>query len=496
MSPTSYATPGVYVEEVSTLPPSIAEVGTAIPAFIGTTTIAGDKDQIIVKQVSSLREYEEQFGAPPAASWRAVYNPSLDEFSLQDNEGNPVDQYSLPAGMLWYSLDLYFRNGGSRCYIVSVGKSPARGKNVMAKAYLDGLEKLESFDEPTLILIPEATTLSDADYGNICSAALAHAAKMRDRFVVLDAKLPQMNQPSTDDLTKMRGMLTGSKDNLSRGAIYYPNLLTTFPHVYSEAAIRVMNIPAQASNAEKAGALASETGDKSATSGSSAARKGTETPAITLDQLANTQTGYYNKIRKLLNEQRVILPASPGVAGVIASTDRERGVWKAPANEALQSVISPSLQLTDESQSQLNLDADSGKSINAIRSFTGKGTLVWGARTLAGNDNEWRYISVRRLFITVEESVKKATSFAVFEPNDSSTWLKVKGMIDSFLYSLWERGALQGSKAEEAYFVNIGLNKTMSSADILNGLLIVEIGLAAVRPAEFVILRFSHKLAQ
>ncbi|MFN9244797.1 MAG: phage tail sheath C-terminal domain-containing protein, partial [Cyanobacteriota bacterium] len=145
---------------------------------------------------------------------------------------------------------------------------------------------------------------------------------------------------------------------------------------------------------------------------------------------------------------------------------------------------------------QLNIEPGPGKSINVIRSFAGKGPMVWGARTLAGNDNEWRYISVRRLFITVEESVKEATRFAVVEANDISTWLKVKGMIDSYLYTLWERGALRGAKAEEAYFVNVGLGKTMSLDDILNGVLIVEIGLAAVRPAEFIILRFSHKMAQ
>ena len=200
--------------------------------------------------------------------------------------------------------------------------------------------------------------------------------------------------------------------------------------------------------------------------------------------------------KKLLHEQRVILPPSAAVAGVIVSVDRARGVWKAPANVGLQSVVAPQLQLTDDDQARLNVDATTGKSINAIRSFAGKGTLVWGARTLAGNDNEWRYISVRRLFITVEEAIKKATAFAVFEPNDSSTWLKVKGMIDSFLYSLWERGALQGAKPEDAYFVHIGLNKTMTSDDILKGLLIIEVGLAAVRPAEFILLRFSHKLAQ
>jgi phage tail sheath protein FI len=154
------------------------------------------------------------------------------------------------------------------------------------------------------------------------------------------------------------------------------------------------------------------------------------------------------------------------------------------------------VQLTDEQHGRMNNAPSSGKSINAIRSFPGKGVLVWGARTLDGNGNDWRYISVRRLFITIEEAVKRATEFAVFEPNDMSTWLKVKGMIDSYLYRLWERGALRGSRAEEAYVVSVGLGKTMTQQDILEGRLKVEIGLAAVRPAEFIILSFSHKLAQ
>ena len=157
-------------------------------------------------------------------------------------------------------------------------------------------------------------------------------------------------------------------------------------------------------------------------------------------------------------------------------------------------VLGPVAKVTNDEQDRLNVDPTAGKSINAIRAFTGKGTLVWGARTLAGNDNEWRYVSVRRLFITIEESTRKATAFAVFEPNDSTTWLKVKAMIESYLYGLWERGALAGSKPESAYFVHVGLGKTMTPDDVLNGRMIVEIGVAAVRPAEFIVLRFSHKL--
>jgi cation diffusion facilitator CzcD-associated flavoprotein CzcO len=131
-----------------------------------------------------------------------------------------------------------------------------------------------------------------------------------------------------------------------------------------------------------------------------------------------------------------------------------------------------------------------------VRAFTGKGTLIWGARTLAGNDNEWRFVSVRRLFNMIEESARKGTAFAVFEPNDMTTWLKVKGTIESLLYSLWERGALAGSKPEAAYFVHVGLGKTMNTQDVLEGRMIVEIGVAAVRPAEFIVLRFTHKLQE
>jgi phage tail sheath protein FI len=144
----------------------------------------------------------------------------------------------------------------------------------------------------------------------------------------------------------------------------------------------------------------------------------------------------------------------------------------------------------------MNIDADTGKSVNAIRSFSGKGILVWGARTLDGNSNEWRYISVRRFFIMVEESVKKATAPFVFEPNDANTWIRIRAMIENYLTLLWRQGALAGAKPEHAFFVKVGLGQTMSAIDILEGRLIVEIGMAAVRPAEFIILRFSHKMQE
>jgi hypothetical protein len=161
----------------------------------------------------------------------------------------------------------------------------------------------------------------------------------------------------------------------------------------------------------------------------------------------------------------------------------------------MNSVSEPTFKLNSADQEDFNVSS-TGKSINAIRNFTGKGNIVWGARTLAGNDNEWRYVPVRRLFITAEESIKKATEFVVFEPNDKNTWERVRAMISNYLTVLWRQGALAGAKPEEAFFVNVGLGETMSADDILNGKLIVEIGMAAVRPAEFIILNFSHKLQE
>jgi len=200
--------------------------------------------------------------------------------------------------------------------------------------------------------------------------------------------------------------------------------------------------------------------------------------------------------KKAIESKRVILTPSSAMAGVYAKVDSTSGVWKSPANLGLSLVEAPTVKISDREQDALNVHPGTGKSINAIRAFVGKGTLVWGARTLDGNSNEWRYISVRRFFNMVEESVKKATERFVFEPNTANTWIRVQTMIENFLNQQWQDGALAGSKPEDAYYVSVGLNKTMSAQDILEGRMIVEIGMAAVRPAEFIVLRFSHKLQE
>jgi phage tail sheath protein FI len=189
----------------------------------------------------------------------------------------------------------------------------------------------------------------------------------------------------------------------------------------------------------------------------------------------------------------VLLPPSGAVAGVYAAVDRTRGVWKAPANVSLADVSGVAVKVNDQIQEDLNVTS-TGKSVNVIRAFTGKGSLIWGARTLAGNDNEWRYVPVRRFFNMAEESIKKASEPFVFEPNDRGTWVRVRAMIENFLTVQWRQGALAGAVTQQAFFVKVGLGETMTAQDILEGRMIVEVGMAVVRPAEFIILRFAHKM--
>jgi Bacteriophage tail sheath protein len=181
------------------------------------------------------------------------------------------------------------------------------------------------------------------------------------------------------------------------------------------------------------------------------------------------------------------VPPSGFVAGVMARTDRSRGVHKAPGNERVSGIIGLTEQYTQSRQELLNPNG-----VNLIRSFPGRGTRIWGARN-ATDDTTWRYINVRRLFNMVETSVDRGTQWVVFEPNTSTTWLRVKASVEGFLDQLWRAGALAGDSAEQAYRVRIGLGQTMTEADIDLGLVITEVAIAPAKPAEFVVFRFSHK---
>lgn len=188
----------------------------------------------------------------------------------------------------------------------------------------------------------------------------------------------------------------------------------------------------------------------------------------------------------------VLVPPSAVAAGLIARTDSTRGVWKAPANIAVAGGLSLTQHFSKEDHGLYN---DFEKPLNLFREFTSKGILLWGARTLSLDIDRWRYVSVRRLFNMVEHDIETAMRAMMFEPNNQPTWEKVRAAIYNYLFSLWQQGALQGGKPEEAFNVQVGLDLTMSKTDIEAGKLVVEVGLKVVRPAEFIILKFTQDMA-
>lgn len=471
----TYKTPDVYVEEISVFPPSVAEVETAVPAFIGYTErakLTEDDDLLLVPtKIYSLKEFETYFGFPNPDT----INVFVD--SIKDGNGDVVD-YKVSSVteptvkfLLYFAVKMYFANGGGKCYIVSAGNyadTISLNTGGGAKGLQSALDEVALEDEPTLLVIPEATQLSLPNYRTLSQAMLDQCGTLRDRFAVLDVFNGDEN-PETKIGTKtiIEANRDAWGDNLKYGAAYYPFLSTTMNYWMVEDV---------------------------QTSKSNVMVKLDATAAADLMTFQATNTLLYNVAKSALNDRYVTMPPSGAVTGVYAKTDGTRGVWKAPANVALADVIEPVIKLNSVTQEDLNVDPDSGKSINAIRAFASKGTLVWGARTLAGNDNEWRYVPVRRFFNMVEESVKKSTYWAVFETNDANTWVKVRGMIENYLTQKWREGALAGATTKEAFFVRCGLGTTMTAQDILEGRMNVEIGMAVVRPAEFIILKFSHKL--
>jgi uncharacterized protein len=444
-----YRTPGVYVEEKSILPGSVAGVSTAVPAFIGYTEKAGVSGELTNKptKITTLKEYEDLFGTTPNLN-----------IHVNVSEQNEITSCTIPAltHLMYYSMQMFFANGGESCYIV-----PVLSTGTALTNFQNAIDALKIEDEPTLIVLVDGVNLTQANYSVLCDRVLAQCNDMKDRFAIFDV-IETSGKVETDAASFRNGC---GMNYLKYGAAYYPYVDTTLSYHYSDDSVSVKIGTADAI-------------------------------PLSTASIKEQNTSLYNLIKKEIEKYSVTLPPSAAVAGAYASVDRDRGVWKAPANVSLASVTGPSKKLTELENDALNIDPVSGKSINAIRSFTGKGTLIWGSRTLAGNDNEWRYVPVRRLFCYIEESVQKATSFAVFEPNVAMTWLKLRSMVESFLDSLWRQGALAGGKAEDAYFVQCGLGTTMTSQDILEGRLIIKIGLAAVRPAEFITLEFTHKLQQ
>ncbi|WP_387692604.1 phage tail sheath family protein [Photorhabdus sp. RM71S] len=459
--PTTPTYPGVYIEEDASLSLSVSHGNTAIPVFIGRFQPKKTSTTPKAVRVSSWLDFTNLFNVgcitsiaitstkptPPTPPSGKVAGDTtvVATTDIALNAGNTSSGYTYAVAVGTYTtssdaVKLYFQNGGGPCYILPV----ANPQDTATSALIP--ELIEQALEITLIVCPE----QDSSYQSAIYNSLTPALLNAGYFLIADSQTK----------TSIPGVNVQSQT-----ATYYPAVKVSQLIPVEDSLIAVSGYEDAAASEVK-----------------------------NLAQLKQKNLTVYQQAVKAIQDKIAAngntIPASAVMAGVYCATDASRGVWKAPANVVLSGISDVTERLNDDEQGTMNQQG-----INAIRYFNHRGFVVWGARTLQNDDN-WRYIPVRRLFNSAERDIKQAMQSAVFEPNSQPTWERVKSAIDNYLYSLWQQGALAGNKPQEAYFVQIGKGITLSDDDIKQGKMIVKVGMAAVRPAEFIILQFSQNVAQ
>lgn len=523
MDPISLKNPGVYINEVNGFPNSVVPVATAVPAFIGYTPkaeYAGQSYYNVPYKISSFAEFQAIFlldNPPLPADPVQQYSP---EYYLVAQKAQPTSgEYLLINGIfysvlpdpntiyyLYNSLRLFYENGGGDAYIISVGTygpaskkpwsdpaAPVINPNVKLADLQAGLALLQNEPEPTLYICPDATLLSVADNGTLMQSMLLQAQNMQTAMCLFDVIGGAQPDPIlyVNDIQTFRNN-TGSI-GLNYGACYYPFIGTTimqsgdldFTNLCggdTQQLEPLLNPPSAPNPA--AVQILNEIKNPATTLTHSQLQAALLNASPTYQQIFNTVLGVANT-----------LPPSGAITGVYTTVDNTEGVWVAPANASIVGAANLPIRLDDSQQANLNVDAVSGKSINAIRFFNGQGILIWGARTLDGNSQDWRYISVRRTMTFLEQSMKLATNAYIFAPNDANTWSAIKSSLESFLTSVWKQGGLQGASPANAFQVSIGLGSTMTADDLLNGYLRVVVQVAVVHPAEFIVISFQQQQA-
>lgn len=498
------ATPGVYIREKNAFPSAVASLPTAVPAFIGYTEKAFRNGKSLLNKavrLSSIGEFMQYFGGAPLNQY-TVDAPTAEDTTYDLELGG--DKYVLNESgsrfILFDALRLFFTNGGGDCYIVSVGTyenldgTPNKQKKAAFEA---GIKALVPQEEPTMVLAPDAIMLEEADFNAVNQGILMHCGmKMRDRFAILDVfeGFKARTYDEDDVINKFREGVGANALNF--GAAYYPWLNTsvvsadelTYKNIANldeYTALLEAEVEANVTNEKKAADIKAEI----------AKIADADTNSESLTSTLKAVSPFFASTVKQIQEKMNLLPPSAGMAGLYTMVDNSRGVWKAPANVGYNGVNTPAVDMTNDDQEDLNVTV-TGKSVNAIRSFPGEGTIVWGARTLDGNSKDWRYINVRRTISFIEQSIKYAAKTYVYEANDANTWMLIRGTIAGFLNNMWKQGALAGAVPEHAYEVEVGLGSTMTPDDILEGVMRINVKLAVVRPAEFIVITFQQKMQE
>ena len=496
----TYLSPGVYVEEVDSGSRPIEGVGTAVAAFVGLAE-TGPVNQPTL--VTNWSQYVSNFGS------------------------------FVEGAYLAQSVYGYFQNGGGVCWIVRVGAGdgdqkpqaalpPASGDGELLRA----TAKEGVTDQVSIEIAPEPMS-GEGEEGKADQATyrvVVTAGPQREEFDGLSLKKGRNNVVTKVNAGSALVTLEevgGAADAPPREGTYTLSVPAAEP-----VAVSPGEFEGDVAHRRGLGGLAavdeitmlcipdlatiSENGDEAMfrdVQGKMLAHaEGAKDRIAILDpppgllpqevlEWRMTTAGYDSKFAALyypwlevmdpLTRRPMMVPPSGHMAGVWARTDNTRGVHKAPANEVVLGVNGLAFQITHEEQGGLNQ-----RGINCIRAFPGRGIRVWGARTLS-SDPEWRYLNVRRLFNYVSESIMEGTQWAVFEPNDERLWIRLRIAVSSFLTRTWREGALFGATPDEAFYVKC--DEETNPPDVVEaGQVVCEIGIAPVKPAEFVIFRISQ----
>ncbi len=504
-----YLSPGVYVEEFEIGAKPIEGVGTSTLGFLGETERGPAKPRLITGWLNFQRIYGGHF------------------------EQDGVSPY-LP-----YSVEGFFANGGSRCYVARVVDGDAEtadlrldNNTLTVTAVGEG-----AWGERIGIKIGEGTFTSATDplfrltvyywkTGTVDTATPGDTAGLIEDFddlsvdnasdnyyenkvngisnlVVIEKKTyddPDPDDtgemPAVKDITGLGGGTDGSPVDVTdyqqgngtlepggRQALLALNDIDEVAVLYAPDASKIEGLPGALIDA------CTHLKDRFAVIDAPRGVSDISNAALSpRDSIETMYAAYYYpwiKVYNPLTKLYKTVPPGGHVAGIYARSDIQRGVHKAPANEKVRGVKDLEFNIGKGEQDILN-----PRGVNCIRAFSGRGIRVWGARTLSSN-SLWKYINVRRLFIMLEESIEKGTQWVVFEPNDQKLWARVKQTVTQFLTGVWRTGALMGNTTEEAFFVKCD-GSTMTQDDIDNGRLIVIVGVAPVKPAEFVIFRIAQ----
>jgi len=517
--------------ETSSTPSSNGEC--FVPLFIGVTK--QQPTSTILQKVTSLESYENLFGGGLTETITVELQSSG---SVQCITENPALKQTM-----YYAVELFFNNGGEICYVLSMGTS--EGFQLTADDFQEAFKKLSGLEQTFLVSLPDLSYFLPFSLCETVYHSLLTAINTFDCFVLLDLNTPkeslgtqyyQINSPygasyapylnTTLALIKNETSLT-QQLLCFKNSCYYAAITAMFEVYYLSSNSNVLEVSIALNlnkvygceaiefdivedltscclviwypegsttqdllSAWNGNPLRNDLGFRLCLIGESQELKPLhhvlKSTSLDLEIIKSFYYECYNNLLATLYGLNInSFPPSPALLGLYMKLARERGVWQTPANVPLQSVLGPIYEITNAMQDTLN------RSINPVRTFSGEGTVAWGGWSL-DTENPRGYIGIQRLLMSVKSDLKSMLTPYVFEANNTITWLKVRSIVEHYLDALWQQGGLAGTTPKEAYQVEVGLGSTMNESHILNGEMVITLGLAVMKPTEFIQLTLTQ----